>query len=685
MSQNSIGKEEVSVKKEPGISGLADNGASNTGSTSNSSAGSNTASSGTSSKYSAADGWQDIPLKCCTKEETEDIRYHLMRFLTKQNVDIVKNFEKPVRLHRKDPRNIQFQLTRKEIDQRKREQEASGGSGSNAPFARRQRDNGMDSSGENRVKNEDDDGDSNMVDEAGPDGEVPGVKQEGDAEKQGEAADSRPKDGSIAPEEGDDKNKDMKKDKNKPDMSQVAPDGGARKSKKAVFKRKTRQINLMDDNKRKLRYEEYYPWVVEDYEGKNVFVGSYEAGASDTTTVLFVFDKDGFKMVPTEKVYRFTPRNKYATLTLEEAESRMEKNSLVPRWLMRRMEDNANTGGVVDSRFRNSTSASGIIAPAGGSAASKRRLRTVTGEDNSGERDSDRDELDYDEEFADDEEAPVMDGDEEENKFVERKMKKEMLKAAHFDAQEDVGSDEDIDDLFETEKSRKVNADGKKLKKVLHKTEGGVYDSDDEDEKLNPYLSKSDLESDDESDSETAVKPEPTDGEYVKSEVPAARVFTANYLGDSFVVVRAPKAFLSGFPAGEWNPTTGVKRPLPAAVESPRKRVKTEDGTPKLKINIKKENGASGSTPRNTPSPGSRAHTSSPTPGLVDLSSSGPDGNLVTTNDVLDIVRETPLTTKELLMKLKAKVNAHTDNRSRIISIVRLNLRLVEGKLVLKD
>ena len=54
-------------------------------------------------------------------------------------------------------------------------------------------------------------------------------------------------------------------------------------------------------------------------------MGNYEAGSTEQQHVLFVFDKDGFKMIPAEKVYRFTPRNRYATLTLEEAEAKWKE------------------------------------------------------------------------------------------------------------------------------------------------------------------------------------------------------------------------------------------------------------------------------------------------------------------------------------------------------------------------
>ena len=523
------------------------------------------------------DGWQEIPLKCCTKEETNDIRFHMMKFQSTKNVDIVNDFTKPVRLHRKDPRNIQFHLTRQEIDRRKREEE-----------------------------------DKKLEENGNDDTNVNGM-----------------------------------------DMSQVAPDGGARKHKKSLFKRKTRQLNLMDEEKRKLRYEEFYPWVIEDYDGKNVFVGNYEAGSSDAQHVLFVFDKDGFKMIPAEKVYRFTPRNKYATLTLEEAEAKMEKNSSVPRWLMKHTEE-LSSGDSADLRFRNAGPASGSSAPA--APVSRRRLKTVTGGASFNDRDSDHDDLDFDEEFADDEEAPIMDGDDEENKLSEKKIKKEMLKAAHFDNQSD--ADDDLDDLFETE-TRKVDKEGKKLKKVLNKAEGGVYDSDDEDN-LNPYLSKSDLESDDDSDPEITVKNEPTDA--MPTDAAPTRSIFAHNVGNGLVIVKGPKEFLSGFPKGSWNPSA---RKLPSLAEATKK---VKEVTPKPQ-----------SEQRNSPSP-------SQTPASIgDLNSPGEDNNLVTVSEVLALVRDNPLTTKELLVKLKGKVSAHRDNKQRIISIVKQNLKLVDGKLVSKE
>ncbi|CCG23663.1 Tfg1 protein [Candida orthopsilosis Co 90-125] len=599
-------KKEVTVKNESTGNSLAKNG---------------------SPSPSKSEEWQTIPLKSCGPEEIEDVRVHLMKFATKQDVDIVKDFEKPVRLHRKDPRNMQFHLTRQELDQRRKEKEEAE---------------------KERLQREAEEG------------------AEG-GEKSSSAQGTHP-----------DSQNDPNYNKNSADMSQVAPDGGARKNKKKLFKRKTKQINLMDEAKRKLRYEEHYPWVIEDYTGKNVYVGNYEAGSTESQHVLFVFDKDGFKMIPAEKVYRFTPRNRYATLTLEEAEAKMEKNSSVPRWLMKHMENDSIAEGSPDQRFRNnSPSANGRVISNGGTQ--NRRMRTVMGGDSRSveERDSDHDDLDFEEEFADDEEAPIMDGDEEENKMSEKKIKKDMLKASAFKTENDDDDDEDydLDDLFETEKSRKVDKEGKKLRKVLNKREGGIYDSDDEEQGMMPYLSKSDLESEEDSDDETRVnvKEEPTENALTgETQKLGIRNFVVSSIADGFVVMKAPKEFLSTLPLGEWNPNV-PKRSTPEP-SSPRKKMRLDEN--QSVVTIKKE-----PSPVATSVPGSPVDTNA----MADLNDAGPNNLLVTIDDVLTIVRDHPLTTRELLGGLKSRISAHPDNKQRIIAIVKSNLRLVDGKLVLKN
>ena len=147
--------------------------------------------------------------------------------------------------------------------------------------------------------------------------------------------------------------------------------------------------------------------MIEDFDGENTWVGNYEAAQSDTYA-LFVFDVDGFKMVPADKWYKMTPRNKYTTLTLEEAEQRMEKkNKAVPRWIMKHIGEEQQQQNVNKQ------------------ISMRRRFKTVDGSMNvasGSSRRGDEDEIDFDEEFADDEEAPIMDGDEEVLKKLKRKL-----------------------------------------------------------------------------------------------------------------------------------------------------------------------------------------------------------------------------------------------------------------------
>ncbi|KAK9237349.1 hypothetical protein V1525DRAFT_377352 [Lipomyces kononenkoae] len=265
-------------------------------------------------------------------------------------------------------------------------------------------------------------------------------------------------------EQSGDKMEDVKPDIDKGTVAPqpegtVAPDG-QRRSKKHAFQKKTRQVYNVNENERKLRYEEYYPWLIEDFEGKNTWVGNYEAAQSDCY-VLFVFDEDGFKMVPAEKWYKFTPRNKYTTLSLDEAEAVMAKKSQPPRWLMKHLHPETDNDEVV--------------APA------RKKLRTVDSQQRPvmKREDDDADELDFDEEFDDDEEAPIMEGPEDESKEVEQRVKRQMM----------VKTEDIEEENAEVDHNRKIGEEGRKLKESLRALEkNAIYDSDDEEE--DPFSSK---------------------------------------------------------------------------------------------------------------------------------------------------------------------------------------------------
>lgn len=543
-------------------------------------------------------------LRACTQQEIEDVKTHILKFQSKQKVDPVHKFTKPVRLHRKETKNLQYQLTRAEIEQRQRE---------NAELKRQEE--------EEKLR---------IIEEREKNGIV---REVADMSK-------------VAPEPV--KTEEEKKlEKQEKQLAQIAPDGGARKNK-IQFKKKTRQIKSYDEGAKKLRYEEYYPWVMEDYDGKNTWVGSYEAGSSDAYVLLIADQKDkSFKMVPADKVYRFTPRNKYSTLTLEEAEARMEKNNSVPRWLMKHLDENEQKL----TRYERT----------------KKKMKTVVGtsggDEDKGGRDSDNDDLDFEEDFADDEEAPIVDGDEEENKESERKIKREMRSANAMGLHDEDNGDDLYDDLFE---SRKVDKEGERLRKALNKTDmTGIYESDED---ANPYLSESDLEVDEDeeegakADLSKPVSPVPSGEATRKSATPSGRSIKVKTVNNpvGLVVLSALPSVLVKFPKGEWNPNV-KKRVVETSDDEARshKRVKLEEPTQQIPY-----------------SPEVKMETSS---------NEIPNDDLLVEDDIIQVVTNEKVTAKELIHKLKAKLSRHPDNKTRIKGFVRKLLKSQDGYLVLKD
>ncbi|ODQ66589.1 Rap30/74 interaction domain-containing protein [Nadsonia fulvescens var. elongata DSM 6958] len=593
--------------------------------------------------------YTDFKLRACSDEDIKDMRYHIMKLHSNKNVNPMKDFAGPIRLHRKDPQNIQFQLTQNEINNYKQNKISQGLGGGT--------DMGPSISGH----------DSSPGLASAPDGE----SMDGDVKVKAENGDDKGKgvkDGDSKEGEKDEE----KKEAPSVDMSIVAPDGGARKPKKNPFQKKTRQVILGDENARKLRYEEYYPWVLEDFDGKNTWVGSYEAAQSDTFA-LFVFDKDGFKMVPAEKYYRFTPRNQYATLTLDEAEEQMEAKNNVPRWLMRHM-----TPEVQDSRMRG------------------QRKRFLTVDDGGRNRDPEEgsrreaedEDLDFDEEFADDEEAPIMEGHEDEVRDVEKRMKKNM-RSANILGIKDV-KEEDLED----ENSNKVDQEGKKLKKYLRSLEKNTfYESDDEE---NPYASE---EEESEIDEETkinvedgvaTVKKEP--GEKSSKQNPSKfnslsgldmkplvkKTFTN--LPPGFVILQLPSRQLSQFPKDVWNPSAKLRR-----IETTDLKGDSNDDEnthKKIKLSVESQ---SQNTPADSPGVGLPINVGSPVAAIGVSSETTQDVNILTEDDVRNAIASKKLTAKELLATLRQKIRKHPENPSKLKTLVKKLAKLQDGVLILKD
>lgn len=495
--------------------------------------------------------FQTFPVKMCTDEELERLRHHVLRFHSKLQVDPT-TFEQPARLHRKDPKNLQFQLSLKEtVEQEKQKKEEEH---QRALYRIKYRE----------IQGLPVDMTDREVDE------LMAVEGMNDEEKRAWMDNKKRQD-----------QHDLKMEQREKDLMKVAPDGegknGSAIAKQNRIKQKrTKQVKVYNEAKRKLRYEEFYPWVLEDYDAKQAWVGNFEANETESYCMLILDERDRcFKMVPIDKFYKFTPRNKYATLTLEEAEAKMADKARVSRWLMSKMEREVEDGTRIDSRYR------------------KKPMRTDHDPlfDDDENRNEDEDGMDYEDEFQDDEEAPIMEGPDDEKKLIESRMKHNMLKANNLIEKSDEENDE-FDDLFE---SKSTDKESKKLKKALSRNAiNEVYASDDEDE--NPYLSEEEEEEEDgedkdeikkESDSETKVKIEDEEEEDLSkpdTESPKklkqkkksdAKIYVLS-VNQGFVTLKARSEVLKAFPRGEWNSKTSIKRELSPVEEPEPKRVKLE-------------------------------------------------------------------------------------------------------------
>ncbi len=360
--------------------------------------------------------YTDYPLVTTKRAFVEGLRHHVIRFSSKKNVDPrdTEEFTPPVRLHRRDPRA------------------PPGGGGGN-------KDDDVVMDG---VNSQDGLTDSKERERQ----EL--LKAQRDAAREAE-------------------------------MAQVAPSANAGGQKKLnAFKKKTQQIyrnDKTDEQKAesKLRYEETLPWFMEDFDNKQTWVGSYEAALSETHAML-VHGQDGaFRMVPLERWYKFTSKNQFKTLTIEEAEARLEKKVVQPRWFQR---------GELDKKAKefeqqNSRQAKKLFL--GKINGDKVSRTTITKNEH-----IDADDLDFIEDrFADDEENGIFEVENEETKEAEDRIQRDQKQANIFDLKDE--KEYDKQDRLEKREKETEKKLGKGVKKALMKREKNfIYDSDSDD---NPY------------------------------------------------------------------------------------------------------------------------------------------------------------------------------------------------------
>lgn len=282
----------------------------------------------------------------------------------------------------------------------------------------------------------------------------------------------------------------------------IAPTGGDPSKPNRRKHMKKVEEGRDDDNpvrkkRQQLRYEEARPWHLEDFDAKNVWIGSYEEPLSERSVMLeIVSGADGgkFKMVPIEKWYKFIQTNKVNSMTPEEIEKHLQRKVAMGRWAMGTQKMNDETRREEAMRVR------------------RQRIEEMQARQRGGaddfEADRDMMDMDFKDEFQDDDEGILFQGEDgEDAQDIEQRIWLEMRGAA-------LGGtgvkDEDVDpeeeerqkQMAEREEKRK----SKKLRKQLMKREHqGQYNSDSDD----PYASSSDsLDSDEERSKEEEEKKE---------------------------------------------------------------------------------------------------------------------------------------------------------------------------------
>ncbi|KAI0465976.1 hypothetical protein F4859DRAFT_338778 [Xylaria cf. heliscus] len=217
-----------------------------------------------------------------------------------------------------------------------------------------------------------------------------------------------------------------------------------------------------------IRYEEALPWHLEDADGKQIWVGQYEAPLSDLKVALVPFpETGGYRMLPLEKWYKFTPkRGAFQHLTIEEAEKLMGKKAAPTRWAIRDSDRNKAASAREESRR--------IMY---GPAAVKQESSTFL-------QASRREKMEHDDidmsgdEFQDDDETAGFEPDrDEDSKDSKDRVRREQLGANLFGDADEKKVEKEEAELQKEEEVRKLF--GKGLKKALRKRDKQFqYDSD---------------------------------------------------------------------------------------------------------------------------------------------------------------------------------------------------------------
>ncbi|EXJ69189.1 uncharacterized protein A1O5_07225 [Cladophialophora psammophila CBS 110553] len=271
-----------------------------------------------------------------------------------------------------------------------------------------------------------------------------------------------PKDGLTAAEREDlTRRKEARQKEREANLAQIAPSQNT--GKKLNFKKKTQQVFRPDfsaEQKRRIQtnYEEKLPWHLEDFENKHCFIGHHQIGSvSSNAALIYEPSVDAstgkFRLIPIEKVYQFKPkREDLQKMSIEEVEAAMKKGGSDPEWLIRhreaRIQEALKERAAKESRALFSGAA-----------------RTTVDAGRTGEEAD----LDYEDDFADDEEGDLFVDKDEDEKLAEKRIKEDQLQANFLDFK-------DLKEYDEAEAREKREAEARKknfrhMRKALERRE----------------------------------------------------------------------------------------------------------------------------------------------------------------------------------------------------------------------
>ncbi|ROW08103.1 hypothetical protein VPNG_06139 [Cytospora leucostoma] len=367
----------------------------------------------------AAEDFREFPVYITKKDIKDGLRSHIMRFAktrTGGKVDVMDeaDFARPVTLHRKDARSLNHVQAVKEEE------------GSQSPA---------------------------LVDPVEAE-RIAKIKAEKEAQRATDQA-------QIAPVTKDPV---TKKPVQKPE-----------KASTQTFYAKRSEAHKKEAT---IRYEESLPWVLEDADGKNTYVGAYTAALSESMAAL-QYEGDKWRLIPLEKFYKFTHKPPFKTYTIEEAEKLMNKKVVQGRWAMREgerdkvKEEMAATRQTLHGRAKVKTESSTFRS----AARSEKQ---------------EHDDIDFSgDEFQDDDENPTFEPDnDEEVKESRERVRREQLGARAFEVIDEAKLEEELK-REEGEEAARKQGFGKKIAKNLVKLEKDAKYKEDR-ENSDDLLSESD-------------------------------------------------------------------------------------------------------------------------------------------------------------------------------------------------